>query len=416
MKITMKPPLSTRIARWIRRALPAPRFGVAYEPGLRTPMADGIDLGADHYFPTAGTLQDFPTVLVRTPHGRGSPWAALYGLGFAEQGFHVLLQSARGTADSGGVFRPWRDDGPDGRATIAWLRRQAWFDGRLGVVGPSTMDPVHWALAADPPPELKAMVMQVPLTIAPGSGAFTFEEAADGLKVPTLVISGWADVALDQTLRQYSRLPAQQRSLVIGPWSQASALRRGIGTIFAESLAWLQGHLVGPAPPKGHVRVAVGGTTEWRDLSAWPPAAVPMPWYPHPDGTLRRELPQQDTAIRSSAAGLVFTSPPLTDALEVIGAVAADVLVELGPAPLIVRLSDVDERGRSRDVCAGTATTSGPPPSALTVAMSSTAHRFLPGHRIRVQISGDARQRSAAGHHASRIRIHPGSALVLPAA
>ena len=82
-------------------------------------------------------MQDFPTVLVRTPYGRGSPWSALYGMGFAEQGFHVLLQSARGTADSGGVFRPWRDDGPDGRATIAWLRRQAWFDGRLGVVGPS---------------------------------------------------------------------------------------------------------------------------------------------------------------------------------------------------------------------------------------------------------------------------------------
>jgi uncharacterized protein len=412
----MKLPLSTRIARWVRRALPAPRFAVAYEPGLHTPTADGVELGADHYFPTPGTLQDFPTVLVRTPHGRGSPWAALYGLGFAEQGFHVLLQSARGTADSGGVFRPWRDDGPDGRATIAWLRRQAWFDGRLGVVGPSTMAPAHWALAADPPPELKAMVMQLPLTIAPGSGAFAFEEAAEGLKVPTLVISGWADAALDQVLRQYSRLPARHRSLVIGPWTHASALRQGIGTIFAESLAWLQGHFAGLAPPKGHVRVAVCGTTEWRDLSAWPPAAVPMPWYPHPDGVLRHEVPRQDATIRSSAANLDFTSPPLTDALEVTGAVAADILVELGAAPLHVRLCDVDERGRSRNVCGGTATMSGLPPSALTVAMSSTAYRFLPGHRLRVQISGDSHRRSAAGHEASRIRILPGSALVLPAA
>jgi hypothetical protein len=164
------------------------------------------------------------------------------------------------------------------------------------------------------------------------------------------------------------------------------------------------------------VRVAVGGTTEWRDLTAWPPAAVPMAWYPHPDGVLRREPPRQDTPRGFEAADLVFTSPPLTDALEVIGAVAADVLVELGPAPLYVRLCDVDERGRSRNVCDGTATVSGPPATALTVAMSSTAHRFLPGHRIRVQISGDARPRSAAGHEASRIRIHPGSALVLPAA
>jgi len=63
----MKIPLSTRIARLIRRALPAPRFAVAYEPGLRTPMADGVELAADHYFPTPGTLQDFPTLLVRSP-------------------------------------------------------------------------------------------------------------------------------------------------------------------------------------------------------------------------------------------------------------------------------------------------------------------------------------------------------------
>jgi predicted acyl esterase len=412
----MKLPLSTRIARWIRRALPAPRFAVAYEPGLRTPMSDGVELGADHYFPTPGTLQDFPTLLVRTPHGRGSPWAALYGLGFAEQGFHVLLQSARGTADSGGVFRPWRDDGPDGRATIAWLRRQAWFDGRLGVVGSSTMAPAHWALAADPPPELKAMVMQMPLAIAPGDGACAIKEAADGLKVPTLVISGWADAALDQALQQYGRLPARHRSLVIGPWTHASVLRQDTGTIFAESLAWLQGHLVGPAPPKGHVRVAVGGTTEWRDLSTWPPAAVPMPWYLNPDGTLRSDPPRHDATFRSSAADLVFTSPPLTDALEVIGAVAADVLVELGSAPLHIRLCDLDERGRSRNICDGAAAIGGPPPNALTVAMSSTAHRFLPGHRIRVQISGDVHQGSAAGHGASRVRIRPGSALVLPAA
>ena len=410
----MKLPLSTRMARWIRRVLPAPRFAVAYEPGLRTPMAEGVELGADHYFPTPGALRDFPTLLVRTPHGRGSLWAALYGLAFAEQGFHVLLQSARGTADSGGVFRPWRDDGPDGRATIAWLRRQAWFDGRLGVIGSSPVAAAHWALAANPPPELKAMVTQTPLALGHRNGASAFEQNAHGLDVPTLVVSGWADTSLDQALQQYGRLPADRRSLVIGPWTRGSALRRGIAVIFAESLAWLHGHLSGPVPVKGHVRVAVGGTTEWRDLSAWPPAAVPTCWYPYPDGTLRREPPRRDPTIRFDSADLVFTSPPLAEALEVIGAVGADVLVE--PVPVRVKLCDVDERGRSRNVCGGTAIANGVPPTALTVAMSSTAYRFLPGHRIRVQFSRDARPRAAAGYEACRGLIQPGSALVLPAA
>lgn len=549
----MKLPLSTRIARRTLGGLPRPRFAVSWEPGLSVPMTDGVDLLADHYFPDPAAARDFPTLVMRSPYGRGFPWAALYGMAFAEQGFHVLIQSARGTAGSGGVFQPWRDDGPDGRATIAWLRRQAWFDGRLGLVGPSAMAYAQWSLAADPPPELKAMVVHVPLhnphaffhrnglfaledaliattavqtqhlgprrfigatlrlaramrrivraespveayaqvmgqSPAVLTGAVAHPEAADGywqgtdplaaaggFEVPTLVVSGWSDVALDQALQQYARLPSGRRSLLVGPWTHTTTLQRGVGTVFAESLAWLRGHLVDAAPPKGRVRVAVGGTDgtgdaggaagtagtagisggtgEWRELSAWPPAAVPVAWYPHPDGGLSREPPQTRTAAGTvrydpsdptpSVGGsglaqkagmrdnralerrgdvLVFTSPPLTEAIEVIGAVAAEILADPGgPAPsatLFVRLCDVDERGRSRNVCDGIARVigadPGSPPTAVTIAMSSTAHRFRPGHRIRVQISGGAHPRFAAGREAFHVAIRPGSAIVLP--
>jgi putative CocE/NonD family hydrolase len=240
-----------------------------------------------------------------------------------------------------------------------------------------------------------------------------------------------------------------------GPWTHASAFRQGAGTVFAESLAWLRGHLVGPAPPKGQVRIAVGGpTAEWRDLPSWPPA-IPTSWYPYSDGALAREPPQSDSPVAivrydpadpTPAVGgsslarrsgvrensaleqredvLVFTGPPLTEAIEVIGAVAAEILVDrrTGPASatLFVRLCDVDERGRSWNVCDGiTRLTSRDPtrrPIAITVAMSSTAHRFEPGHRIRVQISGGAHPRFAAGREAFRVGIRPGSAIVLPAA
>lgn len=88
---------------------------------------------------------------------------SLYGVLFAEQGFHVVLQSCRGTGGSGGEFDLWRNEAADGQATVSWLRKQPWFTGTLGTIGPSYLGYVQWALALDPPPELKAMAIQVGL-------------------------------------------------------------------------------------------------------------------------------------------------------------------------------------------------------------------------------------------------------------
>ncbi|MFK0254980.1 CocE/NonD family hydrolase [Streptomyces sp. NPDC090445] len=146
-------------ATW--RGLPAGRHDVGLQPGREVPAADGSPLVTDHYFPR--TEGDFPTLLVRSPYGRGLPWGPMYGVLFAEQGYHVVLQSCRGTGGSGGRFHLWRNEPADGLATVAWLREQPWFDGRLATVGPSYLGYVQWALALDPPPELKAMVVQVGL-------------------------------------------------------------------------------------------------------------------------------------------------------------------------------------------------------------------------------------------------------------
>ncbi|WP_261958423.1 CocE/NonD family hydrolase [Streptomyces nigrescens] len=146
-------------ATW--RRLPAKLHDAGWEPGLVVPAADGSPLITDHYFPRAEG--DFPTLLVRSPYGRGLPWSPMYGMLFAEQGFHVVLQSCRGTGGSGGALDPWRNEAADGRATVSWLREQPWFNGTLGTVGPSYLGYVQWALAADPPPELKAMVVQMGL-------------------------------------------------------------------------------------------------------------------------------------------------------------------------------------------------------------------------------------------------------------
>ncbi|WP_107469567.1 CocE/NonD family hydrolase [Streptomyces mangrovisoli] len=526
-------------ATW--RGLPVKRFDVGREAGLVVPAADGSPLITDHYFPRA--QGDFPTLLVRSPYGRGLPWAPQYGLLFAEQGFHVVLQSCRGTGGSGGAFDLWRNEAADGLATVAWLRAQPWFTGALGTVGPSYLGYVQWALATDPPPELKAMVVQVGLhdphglfhtdgvlrlenalavgigmtyqhqglrpflgatvrlrrrlrsvtTAEPLRGSYAATlgreipwlddvmthpdatdghwrgaspaEPAEGPRVPTSLISGWHDVYVDQTLRQYERLRRAgcDTALLIGPWTHTSALQRGWPEVFAESLAWLRAHLC--ADPSDlrptAVRVHMGGANAWRDLADWPPPAAVGAWFPTADGHLTEQAPTDAAPVASfrydpadptpslggpllsGTAGprdnrglearddvLTFTGPPLTEPLDLLGPVLArlSVSTDTGYADVFTRLCDVDAQGRSVNVCDGLGRlrTTGDTPAQVTVAMSATAHRFAAGHRIRWQISGGAHPRYARPPGTGRprvdatrfvpvrITVHADSALLLP--
>ncbi|MFJ6797351.1 CocE/NonD family hydrolase [Streptomyces sp. NPDC091268] len=537
-------------ATW--RRLPSKRHAVGWEPGLVVPAADGSTLLTDHYFPR--TPGDFPTLLVRSPYGRGLPWSPQYGLLFAEQGFHVVLQSCRGTGGSGGAFDLWRNEAADGRATVSWLREQPWFNGTLGTVGPSYLGYVQWALASDPPPELRAMVVQVGLhdpyalfhadgalrlenalvvgvgmhyqhrgmapflkavlrlqrrlravaTAQPLRGAYvsalgdqlpwldevmthpdpkdpywrgaSLAESAERLRVPTALITGWHDALVDQTFEQYDRLRRAgcETALLVGPWTHTSALGRGWPEVFTESLAWLRAHLYADSSglrPTA-VRVHIGGEDTWRDLEDWPPAAaaaaeagagaaVATSWYPAPGGHLTRYAPTDRAPVEafrydpadptpsvggpllSRTAGardnatlearddvLTFTGPPLTEPVDVMGAVSArlSVSTDTGHADLFTRLCDVDPEGRSVNICDGFVRlrTAGPTPSQVAVPMSSTAHRFLAGHRIRWQVSAGAHPRYARNPGTGdspvdattftpvRITLHAHSALLLP--
>ncbi|GAA3566819.1 CocE/NonD family hydrolase [Amycolatopsis ultiminotia] len=152
------------VARWYDRAmarrwkLPAARNEVAVHRDLAVRARDGIVLRTDHYRPvgTAGR----GTVLIRTPYGRGLPINSDARL-FAGQGYHVVVQSCRGTFGSGGqlvplVFPLETDDALD---TVAWLREQPWFDGRLATYGASYVGATQWALLVEPPPELRTSIV-----------------------------------------------------------------------------------------------------------------------------------------------------------------------------------------------------------------------------------------------------------------
>ncbi len=175
-----------RARRWlVARALrlPPPRTGVTVERDLAVPMPDGVTLLADHYVPR--TAESCPTILMRTPYGRGRE-AGLAGLAsiflaqrIAEQGYHVVVQGVRGRYDSGGRFDPLTHEGVDGRATLDWIAARPWFNGALGMWGPSYLGFVQWAVAAESPAFLKALVPAITFSrgrdVSYPEGAFALE-------------------------------------------------------------------------------------------------------------------------------------------------------------------------------------------------------------------------------------------------
>jgi uncharacterized protein len=527
---------ATTVSWLLSRAwsLPPVRNQVAVERDLKVPMADGTILLADHYAPVP--VASAPTVLVRCPYGRSFPFSMGSAQIIAERGYHVLLQSCRGTFGSGGEFEPMRNEIADGQDTVAWLREQGWFTGRLGTFGASYLGFVQWALAMDPPPELAAAVVQVgphdfsrcayrhgvfdlynfltwadliahqedtgllqgavrnaraPRRLRPalatlpvrtgarnmlGSGSPWFESwlehpelndefwtplqcgaAVERTAVPTLVIGGWHDLFLEQTLEQYRTLAARDvpTRLLVGPWAHLDAAISGIA--LSESLAWLDRYLGpgvrraarAPARPEHSVRIWVGGEQEtgktpkiprpprrvgqWREIAGWPPpGAGEQRWHLGPHGTLSpgepttgrhaaparfRYDPADPTpsvggAIMAPDAGardngpveqradvLVFSSEPLDQPVEIVGEVAAELSVTRDNpyADLFVRLCDVSPRGRSVNVCDGIVRLTDRDTLAgpVRVSLIGAAYRFGRGHRLRLQVSGGAYPRFA---------------------
>lgn len=156
---------------------PAETRDIVIESDLRVPMADGAVLLADLI--RARNTGPRPLILMRSPYGRNNGFIRWLGRPFAERGFHVLIQSCRGTFGSGGKFVPFRTEKDDGRDTLAWISKQPWFNGDVATYGPSYLGFVQWALAKDAGPMLKAMSAQITAanfrTINYPGESFTFD-------------------------------------------------------------------------------------------------------------------------------------------------------------------------------------------------------------------------------------------------
>lgn len=124
-----------------------------------------------------------------------------------------------------------------------------------------------------------------------------FPAALDRVQVPVLLVGGWQDIFLRQTLQQYRHLRDRgvHVALTVGPWTHTQMLTKGLATGARESLDWLDAHLGrAPALRPSPVRVFVTGQG-WRHLPDWPPATTERAWYLQPGGRLGESAPASGT-------------------------------------------------------------------------------------------------------------------------
>ena len=494
------------IGRTMSRLLRLPPHTTDYEVHhrVRVPMRDGVELVADHYRPL--TSNPAGTLLVRGPYGRGYPVSVLFGTVYASRGYHVVVQSVRGTFGSGGDFDPFRHEITDGADTAAWLRDEPWFTGTFATVGASYLGFTQWALLTDPPPEMAAAVITVgPHDISGprwGSGSFGLNDflgwshgvvhqehlrgvraiahhlratrkvarataglpvgqagrtllgdgapwyeswlehpehddpfwaplqlhaALDRTEIPVLLLSGWQDLFIEQTLAQYAQLRARgvPVAVTIGPWNHSHMLRKGAPTVLRETLAWLGTHLAGNnGASRSPVRIHVNGAG-WVDLEDWPPPMPEQVRHLQPGGRLGGAMPpdtapastftydpadptptiggrllspqggyRNDTKLAERADVLSFTGDVLAQDLYVAGIPVLELSHSCDNPhnDLFVRVSEVDAKGRSRNVSDGYRRGT-PTSGTVTIELDAVAHRFRAGSRIRVLVAGGSHPR-----------------------
>jgi uncharacterized protein len=287
-----------------------------------------------------------------------------------------------------------------------------------------------------------------------------YQHRISEIDVPVLHISGWYDDEQIGTPANFARMAAAGRAgqrLLMGPWGHAVNTTRVLGEVDfgphalidldAYVLAFLDEHIRGirPDPPPAPVRIFVMGANEWRDAGTWPPSGatsatfhfssngransrfgdgrlLPSPvtaeqppdeWTHDPDrpvpfitdaSSSQIGGPDDYLGIESRGDVLIFTSDPMPEPLEIIGAVkviahvdtsAADTdimakLVDVHPDGFAQRLCDGMVRLRYRGGFGGERPVTPGEVYEVEIPMWDTCVRLPAGHRLRVEIASSA--------------------------
>ena len=272
------------------------------------------------------------------------------------------------------------------------------------------------------------------------------------IDVPSLHWGGWYDIFIQGTLDNYVAMAASGKDarLLVGPWTHG-VFRDPIGELcFGATasrlyapvhphgdtndfqLAWFRRHLAPDAAvalPDYPVRIFVMGRNEWRDEPAWPlERALTERHFLRRDGSLTTVDPERgeqestfaydpsdpvptlggplvmtpdypagplnQASVEARDDVLIFTSAPLDEEVEVTGRIRV-VLHAASSAPStdwVARLCDVHPDGRSINLADGIKRVAADADTIHRheIDLWSTSNVFLPGHRIRVQVTSSS--------------------------
>ncbi|MEX2683512.1 MAG: CocE/NonD family hydrolase [Candidatus Sigynarchaeota archaeon] len=113
------------------------------------PMRDGVKVALDVYFPKKSSFkckQKLSTILIRMPYWKDK--LPIIGQAFAQHGYVVVVQDIRGTGHSNktGINSFTILEREDGQDVIAWIKKQFWYNGKIGTWGASYLGMTQWVV------------------------------------------------------------------------------------------------------------------------------------------------------------------------------------------------------------------------------------------------------------------------------
>lgn len=244
---------------------------------------------------------------------------------------------------------------------------------------------------------------------------------ATAITAPALCFAGWHDVFLDGSVRAYEQISAPKR-LVVGPWLHELPSESPQQPIDWLELAcqWWRRWLHDPRPAEDADESAMvfarGERSNWTAYPTWPPQpAEERTYVATANGELRTTpvdgagattlwsrcdptvgalsglvgvpmagfgfpLDQHDDDLRS----LTISTEPIPEPLLVAGRPTAHLALDAATdaTRCVVKLVDVDERGRSTLVSMGVTALADGPDRLRTVELSPTCYEIAAGHRL----------------------------------
>jgi putative CocE/NonD family hydrolase len=252
------------------------------------------------------------------------------------------------------------------------------------------------------------------------------------ITVPALCVAGWRDLFCDVMIGVYQQIRAPKQ-LLVGPWLHSFPDVSGTEPVPSVAMAcewwdrWLHGRHVSNRAEKPATFFVQGGSGRWVHTDHWPPekkadqvfvAAGSGHLYQHsligrpsivvtatrmsdvtvgalsgltkhPIDKFGHPLDQHDDDVRS----LSFTSAPLPEPILIAGRPMVRLLVapETTAARCVVKVTDVDEQGRSVLICTGTVDLTKPRSTGaqelVPVQLDPTCYQVPAGHRVRLVLA-----------------------------